>query len=69
MGPMYIETPYIYLPIGGMFRMFSNGPGDWGSIPGGVITKTQKWYLMPLCLTLSIIKYGSRISGAIQGKE
>ena len=24
---------------------------------------------MPPCLTLSIIKYGSRVSGAIQGKE
>ena len=28
----------------------------------------KKWYLMPPCLTLSIIWYGSRVSGAIQGK-
>ena len=27
-----------------------------GSFPGRDISKTQKWYLMPPCLTLSIIK-------------
>ena len=31
--------------------------------------RLKKWYLMPPCLTLSIIRYGSRVSGAIQGKE
>ena len=25
--------------------MFANGPGDWGSIPGWVIPKTQKMVL------------------------
>ena len=39
----------------------TNGPGDRGSIPGRVIRKIQKWYLMPLCLTLNIIRYGSRV--------
>ena len=29
----------------------------------------KKCYLMPLCLTLHIIKYGSRVSGAIQRKD
>ena len=52
-----------------MVRVFANGPGNQGSIPGQVIPKTQKWYLMPLYLTLSIIRYGSRVSGAIQGKK
>ena len=28
--------------IGLMSRVFTNGPGDWGSIPGRVIPKTQK---------------------------
>ena len=28
--------------IGLMSRVFTNGPGDWGSIPGWVIPKTQK---------------------------
>ena len=34
---------------------------DQGSIPGWVIPKTQKRYLMPPCLTLSITRYGSRV--------
>ena len=31
-----------YLAIGLMSRVFANGPGDRGSIPGRVIPKTQK---------------------------
>ena len=42
--------------IGMMVRVFANGPGDLGPIPGWVIPKTQKWYLMPPCLTLSNIR-------------
>ena len=45
-----------------MVREFTIGPGDQGSIQGRVIPKT------PPCLTLSIIRYGSRISGANLGK-
>ena len=29
-------------PISLMSRVFTNGPGDWGSIPDQVIPKTQK---------------------------
>ena len=29
-----------------MSRVFANGLADWGSIPGRVIPKTQKRYLM-----------------------
>ena len=29
-------------PIGQVIRVFANGPGDWGSISGRVISKTQK---------------------------
>ena len=47
--------------IGMMVRVFANGPGDLGSIPGRVTPKTQKWFLMPPCLILSIIRYGSRV--------
>ena len=39
-----------------MSRVFADGPGDWGSIPGQVRPKTQKWYLILPCLTLSIIR-------------
>ena len=35
--------------------MFANGPRDWGSVPGPVLPKIKKWYLMPPCLTLSTI--------------
>ena len=41
--------------------VFANSPGDRGSIPGWVIPKTQKWYLMCPCLTLSSIKNVSRV--------
>ena len=51
----------IKLGIGITVTVFANGPGDLGSILGRVIQKTQKWYLTPPCLTLSIIRYGSRI--------
>ena len=46
-----------------MVRVFSNGPGDLGSIPGRVIPKT-----LPPCLTLSIIRYGSRVKWRNPGK-
>ena len=48
--------------IGIIVRVFANGPGDLGSILGRVIPKTQKkWYLIPPCLTLSIIRCVSRV--------
>ena len=41
------NTLYIYIvpDIGLAVRVFANGPGDLGSIPGGVIPKTQKMVL------------------------
>ena len=55
--------------IGLMSRVFANGPGDQGSIPGRVIPKTQKkWYLIPPCLALNIIRYGSRLKWSNPGK-
>ena len=56
-------------------KVFTNGPGNLGSIPDRVIPKTQKkkkkkkkGYLMPLCLTLSIIRYGSRVKWSNPGE-
>ena len=43
--------------IGLVGRVFANGRGNRGSILGRIISKTLKWYLMPPCLTLSIIRY------------
>ena len=42
-------------------RLFANGPGDRGSIPGFAIPKTLKLYLIPPCLTLSNTRYVSRV--------
>ena len=39
---LYID---IVLIIGLMSRVFANGPGDQGSIPGRVIPKSQKMVL------------------------
>ena len=47
----------------------SSGPGDQGSILGRVTPETQKWYLITPCLTLRIIRYESKVSGVIQGKN
>ena len=48
--------------VGPVGRVFGNGPGDRGLIPGRVIPKTfKKWYLIPPCLTLSIIRFVSRV--------
>ena len=36
---------YIYIYIKSYVKMFTNSLGDWGSIPGCVIPKTQKMVL------------------------
>ena len=50
-----------------MVKVFANGPGDRGSIPGRVILNTRKWYLVQPCLAISTIRKGS--SGTILGTE
>ena len=49
-------------------RVFANGQGERGSIPGQAIPKTQEWYLIPTCLTLRIIRYVSRANWFHPGK-
>ena len=52
----------IYLPdIGLAVRVFANRPGE-------SYQRLKKWYLMPPCLTLSIIRYGSRVKWSNPGK-
>ena len=53
--------------IGLTSRMFANVPRELGSIRGQVIPKTQKWYSMQPCLTLSTQHY--KLKGAIQGMK
>ena len=55
--------------IGLVSRVFANGPGDQGSIPSCVIPKTLKLYLIPPCLTLSNIRYISRVKWSNPGKR
>ena len=50
-------------------RVFSNGQGDRGSIPGRVIPMTQKGYLIPSCLILSLMRYVWRVKWSNPGKE
>ena len=63
----YIHTRiYIYIlpDIGPAVRVFANGPGDLGSIPGRVIPKTQKMVLD--ASLLNIQHYKVRIKGKVE---
>ena len=51
--------------IGLVGRVFTNGPGDQGSVPGCVLPKTLK---NGTCLTLSIIRYISRVKWSDPGE-
>ena len=56
---------FIYLPdISMMARVFINGPGDLGSIPGRVIPKTQKMVLDASLLNTQ--HYKVRIKGKVE---
>ena len=47
--------------IGKMVRVFANGAGDLVQSQLESYQRLKKWYLMLPCLTLSIIRYRSRI--------
>ena len=58
---------YIYIPdIGIIVRMFAKCP-----VQSQVMSyqRLKKWYLMPPCLTLSIIRYRSKVKGGKPGKR
>ena len=50
--------------IGLMGRMFNNGPGDWGLIPGQIILKTQKIVLDTALLNIQ--HYKVQIKGKVK---
>ena len=56
------------LPIGIMVRVITNSTGNRGSVLGKVIPKTKK-VVFDISLTLSTIRYGSKVSGALQKKD
>ena len=51
-----------------MVRVFANGPGDLGSIPGRVIPKTQKMVLDASLLNTQQYKVGIK-GKVVQSKE
>ena len=56
-------NPLIYLKPGLMSRVFANGQGDRGSIPGRVIPKTKKMVLDSALLNTQ--HYKVRIKGKV----
>ena len=52
------------LDIGIIIRVFANGPGDLGSIPGRVIPKTQKMALDAALLNTQ--HYKVKIKGKVE---
>ena len=61
----------IYWPnwaIGLMSRVFANGLGDRVQSQVESYQRLKKWYLMPPCVTPSIIRYRSRVKWSNPGK-
>ena len=50
-----------------MSRVFANGPGDGVQSQVESYQRLKKWYLMPPCLTLNIIGYGSKLKWSNPG--
>ena len=50
--------------VGLMSKVFANGPGDWSSIPGRVIPKTQKMVLDAALLSTQL-----RVKGMHSGED
>ena len=62
---LFFYISFIYIPdIGLGVRVFANGPGDLGSIPGRVIPKTQKMVLDASLLNTQ--HYKVRIKGKVE---
>ena len=60
----YMVAKNIYSSIGMIVRVFANGPGDLGSIPGRVIPKTPKMVLDATLLNTQ--HYKVRIKGKVE---
>ena len=64
---MYVCMQPTHCPVG---RVFANAPGDLGSIQVESYQRLLKqWYLIPRCLTFSIIRYVSRVKWSNPGKR
>ena len=60
---LYTYMYVYYQAIGLMSRLFANGLGDWDSIPGRVIPKTQKMVLDSILLNIQhhIVKIKGKV--------
>ena len=63
-GILEVSICHLVPDIGLAVRVFANGPGDLGSIPGRVIPKTQKMVLDPSLLNTQ--HYKVRIKGKVE---
>ena len=61
---VYMYKQDIYRDIGPAVRVFANGPGDLGSIPGRVIPKTLKMVLDTTLLNTQ--HYKVRFKGKVE---
>ena len=64
LGEFSVNIFLINLTFGLAVRVFANGPGDLGSIPGRVIPKTQKMVLDASLLNTQ--HYKVRIKGKVE---
>ena len=60
---------YLKRPIGLIGWVFTNGQETRVQSQVESYQRLKKWYLMSPCLTLSIIRYRSRVKWSNQGKE
>ena len=60
----YLKGPTNYIYIGPAVRVFANGPGDLGSVPGRVIPKTLKMELDTTLLNTQ--HYKVRFKGKVE---
>ena len=54
--------------FGQISTVLANDLRDRASIHGRLILRLKEWYLIPLCSTLSIIKYGSKLKWSNPGE-
>ena len=51
----------MYIYIHRIYRVFANGPGDQVQSQVGSNQRLKKWYAVPTCSTLIILRFGSRV--------
>ena len=60
---------YLYTLISILLDISMMGPETWVQSQIELYQRLKKWYFMPPCLTLNIIRYGSRVKSRNPGKR